>query len=429
MNKFVAAAFRDRQMRGQFDFEGLEYATREIMHKCGASILEHLFRYEDGSSLNRQCNCGGNYINQKIRFKTVHSILGSVKIKRLVQQCVQCKQWRIPHDIVLDIRNTVFSPGMHRIMAKCGAIVSFDKARDLIKELAGRSVTAKNVERISESIGEDIRLSEQKMQRFCNKSKASSVLYIATDGTGVPVLKKETQGRSGKAEDGVAKTREVKLGAIFTQSKTDKKGNPIRDPFSTTYIGKIESVGEFGPRLLNEASNRGVFHTKQTVVLGDGAPWIWNLADKYFPKALQIIDYYHATEHLADIAKVIYPQSRTERDVWLKTTSNILWEGPISRVIHILQALQNKHSTKPNLKKMTEYFYKNHYRMEYGDFRRKGFFIGSGVIEAGCRSLIGHRLKQSGMHWSVKGANDIIALKCCIESGYFEDYWDSRLAS
>ncbi|MCD4652762.1 hypothetical protein K8T06_02385 [bacterium] len=113
----------------------------------------------------------------------------------------------------------------------------------------------------------------------------------------------------------------------------------------------------------------------------------------------------------------------------MKTVSNILWEGSISRVIHILQALQNKHSTKPNLKKMTECFYKNHHRMKYGDFRRKGFFIGSGVIEAGCRSLIEHRLKQSGMHWSVKGANDIIALKCCIESGYFEYYWDSRLAS
>jgi len=314
---------------------------------------------------------------------------------------------------------------MQRIMAKCGALVSFDKSHNLIKELSGRFVTAKDVERTSERIGEDIRLSEHKMMTHCPKESAPSTIYIATDGTGVPVLRKETVGRKGTSQDGIAKTREAKLGAIFTQSMNDKDGKPVRDSLSTTYTGKIESVGEFGPRLLNEAIRRGAFHAKQVVVLGDGAPWIWNLATKYFPEAIQIIDFYHATEHLGDISKILFPNKRTDRNVWLDKVVGMLREGPVSKVLLLLQNLIKKYPSIPELSKMINYFWKNHKRMEYGNFRAKGFFIGSGVIEAGCKNLIGQRLK----HWSVKGANAIIALKCCIESNQFNDYWDSRQAS
>ena len=428
VKRFVTNAFCDHKRSGQFDLESLEHAARETAHKIGAEMLEKILIHEDGSSMESKCACGGAFSNQKNRSKTIHTILGTVRVCRAIQQCNRCKQWRIPYDIMLDVQNSMYSPGMQRIMAQCGAAVSFGKSRDLIKELAGQFVTDKDVDRIAERIGTDIQLNGNSFSNAPEK-ESPSTLYIATDGTGVPVIKKETTGRIGKASDGIAKTREAKLGAIFTQSRADEKGNPIRDPFSTTYIGRIESVGEFGPRLLDEAIRRSAFQAKQIVILGDGAPWIWNLAEKYFPDAIQIIDFYHAKEHLADISKLLYSHKCKERDILYNNFSEKLWDGPISKLLKELRLLKLQHSKNETLETMIDYFWKNHTRMEYKNYRQKGFFIGSGVIEAGCKSIIGHRLKQSGMHWSVNGANAIIALKCCIESGYFETYWESRAAA
>jgi hypothetical protein len=321
------------------------------------------------------------------------------------------------------------------MMAKCGATLCFDKARELMDHLAGIRVTAKDVERIAEATGQDIaQREEEKIKALMTGQNIESdetppTLYIAADGTGVPVLRRETKGRKGKAEDGIARTREVKLAAIFTQTSMDKDGKPIRDPGSTTYVGKVESVETFGPRLYHEACRRGAAKAQRVVVLGDGAPWIWNLADEQFPGAIQIVDFYHAKEHLGDVARVLFPDEQSSREAWLKPISDKLWEGRVTMVLDELRSLRIRGKKRGFVHKTMEYFKKNKSRMRYGQFRREGLFIGSGVVEAGCKSLIGARLKQSGMHWTVRGANDIIALKCCIESGIFEDYWELRNAA
>lgn len=431
----MEVAVRDRERQGSFDLEALEMATREVMHRCGAIILEHLLDGEDGASLERSCPCGGRFLDKKHQEKTVRTVLGPVRLRRTRQCCDSCGTWRVPEDIVLDVIRTGFSPGIRRMMAKCGATVCFDKAREFIDHLAGIRVTAKDVERIAEATGQDIaRREKEKIKALMDgqdveSNETPSILYIATDGTGVPVLRRETQGRKGKAEDGIARTREVKLAAIFTQTYTDKEGKPIRDKGSTTYVGKVESVETFGPRLYHEACRRGANKAQQLVVLGDGAPWIWNLADEQFPGAIQIVDFYHAKEHLGDVARILFPDDQGSREAWLKTISDNLWEGMMTSVLDELHALRVRGKKKDLVNKTMEYFEKNKDRMRYGYFRREGLFIGSGIVEAGCKSLIGGRLKQSGMHWTVRGANDIIALKCCIESGTFEDYWELRNAA
>jgi hypothetical protein len=336
---------------------------------------------------------------------------------------------------MLDVEKTGFSPGLRRMMAMTGAELCFDKARNMIRNLAGIEVTDKDVERIAEAIGADIaRKEEQDMasamaDELKTSNEAPPILYIAPDGTGVPVLKRETEGRKGKSADGIARTREVKLGAIFTQTSKDKKGRPVRDPFSTSYVGKIENAEDFGKRLYAEAQKRGLVNAKRIVVIGDGATWLWNLADLHFGKAIQILDYYHASEHLCGLAQILYPEDELGRKRWSKPLLDYLWNGKIEKVLAKLCSLNLKGKKKEMMENTIKYFENNKNRMRYDKYREMKLFIGSGVVEAGCKSVIGQRLKQSGMHWTVRGANSIIALRCCVESGNFESYWESRRAA
>ena len=431
----IGRALSDLGKAGTFDLEALETAVKDVALKCGTIIIGNLLKQGDVKALDRGCSCGGFFLDKKRVEKTMLTVMGDVRFMRTHQRCNRCGNWRIAEDILLDVEKTGFSPGVRRMMAKTGAELCFDKARDMIRELAGINVTDKDVERVAEAIGGEIagREEEEMVLAMADALDASeetpSTLYIAADGTGVPVLKKETEGRKGKAADGIARTREAKLGAIFTQTGKDEKGKPVRDPDSTTYVGKIESAENFGQRLYAEAEHRGLRAARTVVFIGDGAPWLWNLADLHFGKAIQVLDFYHASEHLVIIAKFLHPEDEIGRKRWLKQLCENLWNGKFDEVILSLRSLKMGGKKKDELDNTISYFEKNRHRMRYDEFRRLGLFVGSGVIEAGCKSLIGQRLKQSGMHWSVRGANSIIALRCCIESGRFEDYWESRRAA
>jgi hypothetical protein len=398
-------------------------------------VLEKLIEHEDGVPLGNKCECGGRFVNHKRESKTVRTVLGEVSVTRRIQRCNSCGAWRVPGDKVLGVVNTGFSPGLRRLMAKVGAEVCFDKGREFLFELAGVRVTAKDVERVSESVGADIGDGEDEKTELAMQGGGEDLaepvetLYITADGTGVPVLRRETEGRRGKGADGIARTREVKLGAVFTQSTVDEKGRPVRDPDSTTYVGKIEKVEQFGERLYAEAVRRGLNQAKRVVALGDGAAWVWNLFDLHFPGAVQIVDFYHAAEHLGVLARLLHPEDEARRKSWYKRMRKKLKKGKLAQVISELGGLKLRGKKKDEFEKAIGYFEKNRERMRYDRFRREGLFIGSGVVEAGCKSVIGKRLKQSGMHWSVRGANSIIALRCCIESGRFEDYWEQRRAA
>jgi hypothetical protein len=295
-------------------------------------------------------------------------------------------------------------------------------------------VTAKAVERHAEAIGADIAAAEQAeiarakqldLPEVCAPSVP--VIYIEMDGTGVPVAKAETEGRAGKQEGQPAHTREVKLGCVFTQTTTDPEGRPVRDEDSTTYTGAIETAEEFGLRIYTEAWRRGWSRANKKVVIGDGAVWIWNLADQHFPGAIQIVDLYHARQHLWELSAKLFPNDEHLRKRWMARCLDRLEGGKIEAVVKTLRELQPASAElAKTVNNEAEYFERNAQRMRYPDFRAQGLFVGSGVIEAGCKEVIGSRLKRSGMFWTVRGANAIIALRCCRLSGSFENYWESR---
>jgi len=237
----------------------------------------------------------------------------------------------------------------------------------------------------------------------------------------------EVEGRKGKQPDGSAKTREAKLGCVFTQSAFDEEGRPVRDPGSTTFTGAIEEAAAFGRRIYAEAVRRGLFEAQRVVVLADGAEWIKNLVDTHFPMAIRIIDLYHAKEHVASLSRALFynPDAASRhRERWWEH----LAQGDIETILDDVQALLPASGPDKDVRREMEYLHKNKEQMRYRRFREQGCFIGSGVIEAGCKHVIGKRLKQSGMEWTLRGANDILALRCAAQSGRLVDYWDQRAA-
>ena len=269
------------------------------------------------------------------------------------------------------------------------------------------------------------------MRVISSPSISTSVVFnVCMDGTGVPVVKKETLGRKGKGEDGQAKTREVKLGCVFTQTGIDDQSRPVRDEMSTSYTGSIETAEIFGQRIYREAMRRGMNFAGETVVIGDGAPWIWNIADEQFYGAIQIVDLFHAREHYWNVARAFFGHEKVRLQQWTEERRKELDDGrPEAVIVAIKSCLTLYGHNQAICEREMCYFEKNKERMRYATFRKKGLFVGSGVLEAGCRTVVGQRLKQSGMHWTVKGANSIIALRCNILSNRWEDFWEYRAAA
>jgi hypothetical protein len=369
-----------------------------------------------------------------MRSRSVLTAVGAVALARPYYYCSHCHRGQFPFDVELDIENQDLSPGVRRMLAVVGQAAPFDQGRQQMKLLAGLEVTTKAVERTAEAIGADIGQREQEqVQRALQRSlpvvvgEPISILYVQMDATGVPVTPNER--RESKVEGQPARTREVKLGCVFTQTTYDAQGFAIRDPDSTTYTGAIESAEEFGRRLYAEAHHRGWSRALKKVILGDGVEWIWNLADLHFTGAIQIVDLFHARQHLWELARLLYPGDDAGQTQWILRHQPKLDEGKIEKLVGYLRSLpRSSPELSPTISHAAHYFEKNAERMRYPEFRRQHLFVGSGVIEAGCKTVIGVRLKQSGMFWTVRGANAMIALRCCRLSGRFEDYWEARRA-
>jgi hypothetical protein len=413
-------------------------AIRASVHQIGVSLLEKLLNAGDNGYRGATLDCGSGHQARFVEYraKGVTTVLGEVKIDRGYYHCARCHSGVIPKDEELDISGTSFSPGVQRMIGRVGAKGSFEEGRCDIKELAGIEVKTKEVERISEGIGEQVQAWATMERQLVQQGKlipmkaAVPKFYIEMDGVQVPVIPRETEGRRGRDGTERAKTREAKLGCVFTQTGVDEKGYPVRDDESTTYVGAIEMAEEFGLRIYTEAVRRGLKYAQIVVVLGDGAPWIWVLADLHFYGAIQIVDLYHARQHLIILANLVYGAASVKAKLWASERRAQLDLGDVEAVVRAIKRLRPREaSLKEEVRRAVVYFETNAERMRYADFRKQGLFVGSGVIEAGCKTVIGQRLKQSGMHWSVKGANAIAALRCCQMSGRWQEFWEVRAVS
>ena len=415
-------------------------ALRSTLHRAGAAALSQLLQYPAPSEKRRRlaCPCGQQAHYREQRSKPVLTALGPVEILRPYYLCAHCGIGQFPVDVELDIEDTEISPGVRRMQALVGQEAPFDHGRQQMKVLAGLEVTTKSVERTAEAIGADIAQREQaEIQKALQlelpvvAGDTIPVLYVQMDGTGVPVVKKETVGRQGKMEGQPPHTREVKLGCVFTQTSWDQEGYPIRDPDSTTYTGAIESAEQFGRRIYAQACGRGFSRALKKVVIGDGAEWIWHLVALHFPEAIQIVDLYHARQHLWEVARKLYADDAGKQKAWMKMhQKRLLDRGKIEKLVAALRSIESDNpEVREKMRIEADYFERNTGRMRYPKFRGQHLFVGSGVIEAGCKTVVAFRLKRSGMFWTVRGANAILALRCCHLNGDFENYWEQRRAA
>jgi len=438
IHTWLSRIFAERRKTGRTDLEAVEMGLRSTLHHVGASALSQLLQYAgpDPDHRKRACPCGRTAQYVDLRSKTVITAVGPVALRRPYYLCAHCGEGQFPIDDELDVHKTRKSPGLRRMLAAVGHEAPFERASRQMKLLAGVEVTAKEVERTAEAIGHEIAACERQARERAMQSdlpvivgEAPAIFYVQMDGTGVPVVKRETAGRQGKMAGQPAHTREAKLGCVFTQTTWDEAGYPIRDPDSTTYTGGIETAEEFGQRLYLEAWRRGWNRATKQVVMGDGAEWIWHLADHHFPGALQIVDLFHARQHLWELARAVYPNDDVQQRRWAMRQQHTLDGGRIEHLVRSLRSIAPANAELADkLRTCAAYFETNAPRMRYPEFRRQHLFVGSGVIEAGCKTVIGSRLKQSGMFWTVRGANAILALRCCQLNGRFEEYWEARAA-
>ena len=242
----------------------------------------------------------------------------------------------------------------------------------------------------------------------------------------------ELVGRPGKGPDGSARTREVKLVTAWTAEGRDDDGVPVRDAGSVSYSAAIESaathdtdatLSAFAQRVEREARRRGFDGAERRVVLGDGAPWIRELADELFPGAIEVVDLFHAKGHLSDVAKAVYGPTSDLGRLWARERHAELDEG---RLDDLLAALAVHAPTSEEARRCLGYVTSNRDRMRYPELRAQGLCVSSGVVEAGCKVAIGTRLKRAGMHWTLAGADAIIALRCSLLSGRFDAFWERR---
>jgi len=375
------------------------------------------------------CGQEARYVSHNA--KTFTTVLGDITLKRAYYYCPSCAHGFCPKDYTLGFDDSSLSPGVTRMVSLVASAGSFLEGSKLLSALSAIIVSEKCVERTAKKIGSAIATDE--VVYVEEKPNLSDTMYAGVDGTGIPMRKDELIDRAGKQSDGTAKTREVKQCVVWTADSRDAKGNPTRDPGSVSYSAAIESCAwsdtckdtpPFAYRVERELTRRGYFHAQRQVFIGDGAPWIWNLAAMIAPNALQIVDLYHAKEHLSQLAGAIFGSKSELSRKWADERCFDLESGNLDALLSAISCHTSRiGEVGKQAARVFDYFTSNRYRMRYDYFRSLGLCVGSGVVEAGCRVVIGQRLKRSGMFWSLNGANAIIALRSSLLSGRFDEFW------
>ena len=334
-------------------------------------------------------------------------------------------QGHYPADDALGLEVS-YTPALAKLICLEGADEpTYLKAERHLEQTGGILVSARQIQRVVQRVGSGAQAWQERPAQ--PGPCAAPVLYASGDGTGVPMVPEELKGRRGKQADGKAKTRQVYLGCVFTQHRTDKKGRPVRDYESTTYVSSFKPIDDFGPLLRQEAIRRGMGRAGQVVLLIDGAQGLENMGNDCFKGCVQIVDFYHAMEHAGLVLSALIGKDHPDYKKRLRRWAKRLLKD---KVQDLIKETRKECADKPQaaeVEKELGYFVRNVKRMQYGTFRAKGYFIGSGVVEAGCKTLIGGRCKQSGMFWSESGAENILALRCIHSSRRLEEFWKHRL--
>lgn len=284
----------------------------------------------------------------------------------------------------------------------------------MLEGLSGLWVSVSHLQRLSERHGEraEARLGQERQALLAGQldylpERAPGRLYVTLDATKTPF---------------VDAWHETRVGAVY-EVEPDEEG--MDQACRTTYVSGVqEPVSAFGERLYQEARRRGVAQAREVVVVADGAPWIWNLAAEHFPQRLEILDFYHAAKRLHSVADAVYGEGSSPAQRWARANTARLLGGRADNVLCSLRRLRPKTKEGQEAVRLAiQYFIDNRQRMHYAQYQAHGYHIGSGIVEAGCKCVVGTRCKRSGMRWTKRGAQHILALRCLLLSNRWDEYW------
>lgn len=354
--------------------------------------------------------------------RTLHTIFGDGPISRNWYKPAD-GDGRFPLDEALGLVDG-YTPMLAGLICQAAATIPFNRAASDFNAYTGLGIDGRQFHRLANRVGEDV----EKFLRAKHGPPTESPprVYVMMDGTGAPLRHEELKDRKGKGEDGKAQTHEVKVAAIFTEHPRPGE-DPWRDLNSTTYVATDERCEEFGGMARAEFRRR-FKNTPEAVVLGDAAEWIRTVAEINFPLAIRIVDFNHAAEHVGSMAELVAVRGSLQWKKLRRKWTGKLWMGKIDALASAAKAAFPKDKASDGEKALA-YFIKNRDAMRYDVFRDKGYFIGSGVVEAACRTIVCQRFKCSGMHWSQVGLKHLLAIRTAILSNRYDEFWDWRRKS
>jgi hypothetical protein len=398
------------------DLAELEGAVRDGVLAVGARLLEAglAARGTGKAGPGVPCPCGQVARFEGYRPKAVQTLVGWVAVRRAYYACAACGRGHCPLDAALGLERDGHSPGVRRLAARCGALLPFAPAAALLAEAAGVRLSASAVRATTEAAGAR---REGRVQAAVAAAWAQGVppasgpapdrLYVAMDG--VRVLGTDGEGR------------EVKVGVVQPVLRAGRGERRA----AASYAAGLEPAAAFGRRLALEAHGRGLEAAGEVVVLGDGAAWIWNLAEEHFPAATQIVDWYHASERVWALGKALHGDGTPEAAGWVDGQLGRLAAGEVAALVAEWRALPCRPEAAAVRDDQVGYFANQAPRMAYDRYRARGLDIGSGMVEGACKHLIGAREKGPGMRWGDPGANAVAQVRVAL----FNDRWDELWAA
>jgi len=364
------------------------------------------------------CPCGGQAAYQYRREGTLLTMLGQATYERAYYLCSGCHEGTYPLDQRLGLRPGQMSAQLESMAGMTGAQLPFEQGSHLFEALALISLSDHSMAKATQDMGSEVQAQEQEwiershdeqwLQTQQRLSRGPERLYGSLDGVKIHV-------RGDKKRP----WRELKVGAWFTTTQ-DPPQSPDEDweihATDITYYADICEARTFGRLLWATGCQRYSQLAQELIFLGDGAEWIWGLVREHYPEAIQIVDWFHATEYIAPVAKAAFP-TETEQIDWSRDVRSALWRGDLNGVIQAFTAYTGHPDAGKAARKAVTYFTNNRHRMRYPEYRAKGYQIGSGTIESGCKRIATQRLKVAGAIWNVDNAVKTAKARAALLSG------------
>lgn len=398
-----------------------ELAFREMMRQIGAEALGiFLSKLQATPESEIACRCGGKLHYQRMRSAVITTVFGKVEYTRAYYAGCTCGEGLVPLDQRYGMQAGAISSGLAQLMALAGIAFSFEESEKWLKEFLLFEVSENSIRSETQKMGRLQQQAEEAaiqtsqnekalQERLREEKEAPQRLYGSLDAAKVRI---EPRARKGKSLPEHEDWRDMKVGCWYQaeavplsrqstrqRRKTQREGTVFRT-LHHQYYCDIAHVDEFGKLVWATGCQVSADLVAELVFVCDGAAWIWDLVEQYYPHAVQIVDWYHAEDRLMRVADASFSSS-VQRQAWLSTVVESLWQGQVEEVILACQRLARKHD---EAQQAVTYFSNNHHRMRYDLFRAQDYLIGSGTIESGCKQLVAQRLKRSGAQWIVEGA-------------------------